>query len=213
MVRKERGQSIVEFAIVLPFLALLIMLMVETAYALRSYLVVTSANREGIRFAARGRYTDEIAAAQIINSAGTVKTDNGLEPFLRTTGSDSNTGIIITHIPILADGTLGPGQVYYTGTVTIQVGQDYSTVPINPSYSRISPQQLADQHAQITVQVNNLRQQEGYDKLDSQIVVVEVFYAHRTMWVSTILPRPFGHIIPIYSRSVMRIVSDARQSQ
>lgn len=209
MVRKERGQSVVEFAILLPFLAMLIILMVETAFALRSYLVITSANREGIRFAARGRYSDEVAAQRIIQSAGMVRGENGLVPFLRTMGDDSNTGIIITHIPILADGTLGTGRVYYTGTITV----DNSKVPIDEHYTKISVQQLSDRHAQFTVQVNTLRQQAGYDTLDNQLVVVEIFYVHNTLWISTVLPRPFEATIPLYSRSIMRIVSDARQNQ
>ncbi len=209
MVRKERGQSVVEFALLLPFLVMLIILMVETAFALRSYLVVTSANREGIRFAARGRYTDEVAAARIVESAGQVRRGNEIVPLLRTTGNDSNTGVIITHIPIRADGTLGSGRIYFTGTVTV----NGERIPIDPSYSRISGAQLADRHAQITVQVNNLRQQEGYDTLDNELVIVEIFYRHEPIWVFDFLPPPFNGPILLYSRSVMRIVSDARQTQ
>ncbi len=209
MVRKERGQSVVEFAIILPFLVMLIVLMIETGFALRSYLVITSANREGIRFAARGRYSDELAAARIVQSAGMVRGESGPVPFLQATGEDSNAGIIIRRIPIRADGTLGEGRIYCTGTITI----DDSKVPISEDHSRVDPVTIADEHADITVQVNNMRRDAGYDVLDNELVVVEVFYVHRTLWVSTFLPRPFGATIPLYSRSIMRIVSDSRQAQ
>ncbi|MGQ9466757.1 MAG: TadE/TadG family type IV pilus assembly protein [Anaerolineae bacterium] len=191
---RQKGQSIVEFAILLPFLILLIIGMVEIAMALRSYLITTTACREGIRFAARGRYTDEDAARWMVSSGGV--TSSG-QPILRTTGNDANVGVIITHIPILANGTVLSGTVYITGTAYI-------------TETRVSEVEV-ERHRAETIAINNQRTAAGYDALDNQLIIVEVFYAHHTLWNYEPLGLP--PILRLYARSVMRVVSDARQAQ
>ena len=47
--RSERGQSLVEFALVLPVFIVLVMGIVDFGMALRSYVTVTNAAREGAR--------------------------------------------------------------------------------------------------------------------------------------------------------------------
>jgi hypothetical protein len=50
----ERGQSMVELALTLPFLVLLFVGVVEVAFLTRTYLAVLEASREGARLGARG---------------------------------------------------------------------------------------------------------------------------------------------------------------
>ncbi len=211
--KKERqsGQSIVEFAIILPFLILLIIGMVETAFALRSYLYVNTACREGIRFAARGRYTDVDTARWMLSSGGYTRLNGQQVPFFRTTAPESNTGIIITRIPIQANGNIGQQIRYITGTITLVSGEEISTVPISENYSRVASEVNIERHRQETIAINQQRVAQGYEALDNQIVVVEVFYAHRTLW--NYEPLGFSRVLNLYSRSVMRVVSDARQTQ
>lgn len=210
MKKKQVGQSIVEFAIILPFLILLVIGMVETAFALRSYLYVQTACREGIRFASRGRYTDVDAARWMLASGGFVTLNNQQVPFFRTTPPEPNTGIIITHVPIRADGTLGEITRYLTGTKTIFTNTTYIAVPVSPGDSRLNEIDL-ERHAAETAQINQQRVQAGYEALDNQLIVVEVFFAHRTLW--NYRPLGFPEVLQLYARSVMRVVSDARQSQ
>lgn len=54
MAKSERGQALVETALVLPVLLLLIMGMVELGRLGNAYLVVTHAARHGVRFGATG---------------------------------------------------------------------------------------------------------------------------------------------------------------
>ncbi|MFN3762848.1 MAG: TadE/TadG family type IV pilus assembly protein [Anaerolineae bacterium] len=211
MMKRQSGQSIVEFAVILPFLLLLIIGMVETAIALRSYLYVNTACREGIRFAARGRYTDEDTARWVLASGGYTQLDGQQVPFFRTTAPEPNTGIIITRIPIYADGTIGEWSRYITGTITRVSGDDISTVPISEGDSRVEREVDIAHHRDETIAINQQREAQGYEALDNQIVVVEVFYAHRTLW--NYKPLGFSRVINLYSRSVMRVVSDARQTQ
>lgn len=208
MLRKQRqnGQSIVEFAIILPFLLLLIIGMAETAFALRSYLYVNTACREGIRFSARGRYTDVDTARWMLASGGYTRLNNQQVPFFRTAAPEPNTGIIITRIPIRANGDIGPYTRYLTGTITLS-----TTVPISSNDSRLISNVDIERHRNETITINQQRVAQGYEALDNQIVVVEVFYAHRTLW--NYQPLGFPRVLNLYSHSVMRVVSDARQTQ
>ena len=61
--RGQRGQSLVEFAMVLPILTILIFGVIDFSLGLRSYISLTNATREGARYAAVG------------NTAGAFPTD------------------------------------------------------------------------------------------------------------------------------------------
>lgn len=52
--RTERGQAIVEMALVLPLLIMILFGIVEFGRVLNTYIVVTNLSREGARFAAVG---------------------------------------------------------------------------------------------------------------------------------------------------------------
>lgn len=58
MTNNQTGQSLVEFAIILPIFLLMLLGVFEVGWALRSYLTLVSANREAARFASRGIYLD-----------------------------------------------------------------------------------------------------------------------------------------------------------
>ena len=59
----QRGQSLVEFALVLPILLILVFGIIDFSMGLRAYVTLTNATREGARFGALG------------NSAGAYPTD------------------------------------------------------------------------------------------------------------------------------------------
>jgi len=52
--RAARGQSLVEFALVIPILLILVFGIIDFGMGLRSYISLTNATREGARFAAVG---------------------------------------------------------------------------------------------------------------------------------------------------------------
>ncbi len=78
MINNNRGQALVEFALVLPVLMLLIIGMMEFGLIINQYMVVTEAAREGARSAAVGNSNTtiisvtKIAASQIDTSELTV---------------------------------------------------------------------------------------------------------------------------------------------
>jgi hypothetical protein len=110
---KERGQSLIEIAIILPILLLLLLGVAEVGIGLRNYLVVVNANREGARFAANGRFDDDATMEILLDAGGTIPFGGYGVPFLRTTLTPDpaspadlldvnemppNAGIIITHV-------------------------------------------------------------------------------------------------------------------
>jgi hypothetical protein len=52
--RGERGQSLAEFAIIVPILTILVFGVIDFGMALRSYIAVTQSTREGARYGAVG---------------------------------------------------------------------------------------------------------------------------------------------------------------
>ena len=205
MKRKNDGQSMLELALILPILLLLIIAVVEVGFAMRNYLLVMTTNRDGVRFAARGRFTDDAVAQRVIAAGGSIHTADGNVPFLRTTVSP-NTGIIITHIFIPEDGD--PDNVtishYVTGTVSYT-----STRYIQPADSRINITDIVTRQIAATIQINDLREAAGYERLGSDVIVLEVFYAHEPLWRYDFVPISAPWVM--YTQSSMRVVSDSRQ--
>lgn len=70
-IKNNRGQGIVELALVLPILVLLLAGMMEFGQIIHEYLVVTEAAREGARAAAVGN-NDAVVASTVKAAAATI---------------------------------------------------------------------------------------------------------------------------------------------
>jgi Flp pilus assembly protein TadG len=70
--RGKRGQSLVEFALVLPLLMIMIFGIIDFGMGLRSYISLTNATREGARFAAVGNEPGSYPANCTGNDSTTV---------------------------------------------------------------------------------------------------------------------------------------------
>jgi len=68
--KASKGQSLVEFAMVLPLLVILIFGIIDFGMGLRSYISLTNATREGARFAAVGN----VAGAYPVDCDGATNT-------------------------------------------------------------------------------------------------------------------------------------------
>ncbi len=186
---RERGQGLVELTLALPALIILFLGMIELGFAMRAYLVVVNACREGARFASRGTFTDEqIARQTLVAFSGQLNA--------HTTGPDANTKIVITRFHIPAD----PAQdatydspVYSTGTLTVT--------------SRISPDLYLVALKQQNDQFNNELVSTHPDAMRSQhdVIFVEVFYAHHQFLHAPILNWVIPEPIILYSRTMIRV--------
>jgi Flp pilus assembly protein TadG len=71
----EKGQSLVEMALITPVLIIMMMGLFEVGYALRTYMVLLQANREAARFLAKEVYNHDQGAQQFLYAASALDLD------------------------------------------------------------------------------------------------------------------------------------------
>ncbi|MBN1977295.1 MAG: pilus assembly protein [Anaerolineae bacterium] len=223
--KREQGQSLLETAIVLLLLVMLLYGVVEVGFGLRNYLLVSNANREAARFAARGRFNNEQIADRLVSSGGVERAGSQDVPFLRTeeitpATASRNTGIIITTIVMDDEGNFDYDEdvtryaegVFSCGSCAgvppaYMVDADLGLRILPPAeYANYSLVDLADiwaNHSDVTDQINDEREND-YDlpRLDNQIIVVETFFIHRP-WGRGLLPDPWV----MYVKTEMRVAT------
>lgn len=208
--RADRGQSVVEIAVILPVLLVLLYGVVEVGFGLRNYLIVANANREAARFAARGRYdNDDFVVERVVGAGGTERRGGADVPFLRTVGPDPNTGVIVTHIDIGSDYSAGDPitpTVYLSGVVPSEAG----VRPIQAADSVISVTTIIQLHGPATQSINATRVLSGYAALSNHILVVETFYMHHPIASGMLGLLPVPDPWPMYAQTEMRVVTDRR---
>lgn len=193
--RKERGQSMVELALILPFLLLLLAATVEAGFALRDYLMVQAVNREGARFAVRtppGEENLDYFSSVIVGQVFDRVVDSADEGGLRS----EDISIILTHIYVDTNGA----PVYDTFV---------HPFTFDASASELDAQTLADNNATKEAEINNVRSANQYESLRNEVVVVEVFYKHETVWGFDFVG-VFGADWTMYAQSSMRMVGTGR---
>lgn len=227
--RRCRGQSIVEFVLVLPILALFLYGLIETGFAMYSYIRVAAANREAARLASRGRFTNETVVAQVVAAGGSRQVAGVTEPNLRTSGLDANTGVVVSHVNILLaeDRPPLPGEdcppltidvevptPHVSGTLTLHQSGNPVTRPIEPGdskLSRLGTSELAD-YLDYRVDVGRdiycYRRGNDFQVMSAEsFVIVETYYAHDLF--SGFLPFLEDPMI-LYFSSELRVLQDSR---
>jgi hypothetical protein len=61
---REKGQTLVEFALILPILLLILFIIIESGRIFQAYITVQHAAREGARYAVTGRWEEEFAGEE-----------------------------------------------------------------------------------------------------------------------------------------------------
>jgi Flp pilus assembly protein TadG len=89
--RKDRGQSLVEFALALPIFLILVMGIIDFSWGLKSWISITNAAREGARYGAEhcssGDYTNSDIEQRAIDTA------SGLAESNLTASVDTSSGV------------------------------------------------------------------------------------------------------------------------
>ena len=186
--RSERGQGLVEFTLVLPVLLILLIGVAEMGYALRNYILVVNACREGARLAARGEDTSEIFT-QVTNAGDILCTDGENCP----PGTPPTTGIIVTQIELDSDGEIA------------EVPAAEADGPISTAFSRVSADQIRARHEPVADAIKAARQSADREPQGNHIAVVEVFFMHRPLMLGDFVAVPDPWLM--YSRTTMRVQS------
>jgi hypothetical protein len=108
---REKGQTLVEFALILPILLLVLFVIIESGRIFQAYITVQHAAREGARYAVTGRWEEEFADVPVDEETGlggprvTSIEDvarNALSglPIAGEAGYDEDGGILINHYEI-----------------------------------------------------------------------------------------------------------------
>jgi hypothetical protein len=69
--------------------------------------------------------------------------------------------------------------------------------------------QRAQDNADKAASVNAMRLAEGYEPLSNEVIVIETFYNHETVWGFDIVG-PFGEDWTMYALSTMRLIGTGR---
>jgi hypothetical protein len=215
--RRTEGQSLVEMAIMMPILLVMFAGLIEVGVALRNYLIVVNANREGTRFAARGRWFDSPEARQAIfartvAAAGIEQRGADLVQFLRPVNIGdlgANTAIAVTYIEV-------PDQIDDLGGLAeephIVRGQWISgTLPLGAELVK------ADIIGQAAQRANYEFNQEYFinrGELDipseDNIVIVEIWFQHEQILKLPIFTEILPETFTLYAQSTMRVTLDSR---
>lgn len=107
--RSERGQAMVELALILPVLLLLILAIIDLGMGIRTYIVLTNAAREGVRWVTIHPTDVNGALARVAVEADRAG--------LQNTGSPAG-GIQVTFSPNQSSYTMGQD-------VTVSIRHDY----------------------------------------------------------------------------------------
>ena len=94
--RGQRGQSMVEMALVLPFFLVIVMATIDFGWALRSYIVTTNAAREGARVGAVGYPEAEIKDRVVEKSTGILDTTDVTVTYDSTNPGAPGTDVVVS---------------------------------------------------------------------------------------------------------------------
>jgi Flp pilus assembly protein TadG len=89
----QRGQALVEFALVVPILLILVLGIVDFGSALRSWMAVTNSAREGARAGAVGANCEDIRQRAVGTSAGLL---TGADVSVENCQGQPGTSVVVT---------------------------------------------------------------------------------------------------------------------
>jgi Flp pilus assembly protein TadG len=164
----ERGQSLVEFSLVLPLLLLTVLGVVEVSYALLDQHVVTKLSREGSNLISRSTALADAANALKAMSARPVDLDDGSRLIFSVVRNIPTIGAANYNKPVLA-------QRYAYGTLAAS-----STIQTVGSASFGGPPeyQAANQDNNTNLQVTNLPMPLS---LGGTLYITEIYSTHPTI--------------------------------
>ncbi len=219
--RQREGQSLVEFAMTLPVLLLMFVGLIEVGAALRNYLVIVNANREGTRFAARGRWFDSESDIQdifrrTIAAGGCLSQHCTAEDYvtiMRTVSKGewpANTAIAITFIevPDQVDDTMS--QMVYEEPI-IHGPWISGTLPGDAQPIKADARAAQAQADNFAFNQKYFLQEHLIDiPAEDNLVIFEIWFNHEQLLKLPIFTAILPERFVLYARSEMRVTLDSR---
>jgi hypothetical protein len=213
--QSDKGQSLVELAITMPLLLVMFVGLFEVGYALRNFMVVVNANREGTRFAARGQWFDNDQEVQeifkrVVAAAGIEQRDGQEVTFLRTDmigDLPANTTLAVTYIEV-PDQVEGGGMKveppiisgpWYTGTS--HFGESRIDAAAIAEAARQENYEFNEQY-HLTERILDIPSEDNF-------VIIELWYDHRQLLGLPIFTEILPDTFTLYAQSRMRVTTTA----
>lgn len=201
---RERGQALVEMAIITPILIFLLIGVFEVGLTLRAYLVLANANREAARFAVRQDYLDfnsSTVGYEKVWSHTLVSIADQIDFQQRGT-------MIISYLSI---------QAYCTPPYTVTTPLDVPTYtwkyPTTSTHqTRLDYTAVGDEllTGQIKHSCEALRH--GIVIYPYSVVYVEMIYEHPQLFGFPLISNPLSDPILLYTHTVFRKIQESRSA-
>lgn len=187
---KQRGQSLVEFAITLPILLIILVGLGEMGSALYSYQIVANAAREGARYGAKALHTpDEVVAAWTRQAADRLKITTVVDDVPVLDGEKAT--IVVTRLR----------KSYSDGECTYEIIRTYPS-ELDPERPTILTEEWLNSQEGKSEQLD---WPQGIPNQAMDLIAVEVMYDHPHLTgffnIGRFIPDP----IPFHSITVMRV--------
>lgn len=191
---RQRGQNLVELAVLLPIILTVLLGMAEVALWLQSYLSVATAAREGARYGSRALHipADEIADVTQVALASWVG--------VKLTGAGVNTTIIVTEVDLDPDGSYSVAETFTLGELAV-ASAVCTEGPCAPGLIDVAD--LRTENVTFNSSAITCTDEEG---CRNDVVIVELFYRHRMFLGAGLLGDALPTVMPIDARSVMRVL-------
>ena len=199
----QKGQSLVELAIVTPILIFMLIGVFELGYALRAYLVLVNANREAARFAVRQNYLDFNSEHVGYEKVWT----HTLNSIADQIDFNENTGaMIISHIAIDAPCTMP-----YTITTPLDVPTyTWKYPPTSTHQTRIDYVKVTQEMLIYQVSHSCDLMSKGLIPYPNDVVIVEMFMDQKQLFGFPVISNTILDPVPMYAHSTFRKVREVR---
>jgi hypothetical protein len=236
--RTEKGQSLVEVAIIAPILIFFLIGIFEVGWVLRGYLVLVNVNREITRFAIRPGYLDFSTEASVITSFNRIR-QHALDSVARQLDLDfdevsGNATLIISHLVVdtgipctnMANcpcAAIPANNQFFLDDLIVRPdrpGQEYQRTRFGPlvteTGTRTTRIDLQDLISNTLIPQNNRRNCEllgkgGIPAADN-IIVTELFFDQPQLFGFPFISNPFTDPVPLYTHTTMRLVGSSRST-
>ena len=166
---RMRGQSLMEFTMVLPLLIVVALGLVEVSYVLLDQHIVTKLTREGSNLISRNTALDDAASALRAMSAHPVNLDTGSKLIFSVIRNVPTVGAANYNTPILA-------QRYEYGDLA---GQSAIRTRGGASFGPAPEYSAANQDGNVNLQVTSLPA--NFVSLGGSVYVTELYTTHPTL--------------------------------